>query len=375
MEGYWKDGPMAHSLAELSESIFATFGLTGTSSRIECGDLESDRVCLLLIDGFGRNSYLEYARQIPSLEELTYLATLQATFPSTTATSLTSLGTGLASGRHGMVGYTMRIPYSGRPERTLNALKWDERVDPQIWQPHPTLFERAIAQGVKVSQVANRRYANTGFTRAALRGAQYLGANSIVEMVAQARIALAQPGSFAYLYLNDVDEASHGSGYGSDRYLAALKKVEELIATLVHELPKRTRLYVTSDHGMINRNDYEIIGSDNDLLLDVELLAGEPRVRYLYVSEGKQELVRDRWREYLGDRAAVLTRDEAIGQGLFGEVVEQRVVDRIGDLVVVARDGLILVELARQVQQLAMVGHHGGMTAEEVEIPLLARTI
>lgn len=366
---------MPHSLAELSESIFGTLGLLGANNHLALKEDQSDRACLLLIDGFGRNSYVEYSNLIPTLREFQYHETLSATFPSTTATSLTSLGTGLNAGIHGMVGYTMRIPHSGPPERTLNALKWDERVDPHIWQPNQTLFERAANQGMRVSQVSNKRYADTGFTRASLRGAEYLGVSSLDEMATSASRALATPGSFAYLYLNDVDEASHAAGYGSERFKNSLQKVEELINQLLRELPKRTRLYVTSDHGMINRGDYEVIGKENNLDLDIDLLAGEPRVRYLHMAESKLESVRERWIDHLGDRVQIFTRSEAIAAGLFGSEVTEKIKERIGDLVVVAKGSLILVEPAREAQQLAMVGHHGGMTPDETEIPLLVATI
>ena len=59
--------------------------------------------------------------------------------PSTTATSLTSLGTGLPPGAHGLVGFTSRVPGTGK---LLNALMWDKDVDPLEWQPHDTAFTR-----------------------------------------------------------------------------------------------------------------------------------------------------------------------------------------------------------------------------------------
>ena len=68
-----------------------------------------------------------------------------------------------------MMGYTVRVPRSSG--RVLNSLKWDERVDPEIWQPVPTLFQRATAAGITVSHVAAKRYEETGFTRAVFRGA------------------------------------------------------------------------------------------------------------------------------------------------------------------------------------------------------------
>ncbi len=366
---------MPYSLAELTQSIFSTLGLSGASDYLGLGKNEGDRECLLLVDGLGKNAITEYGELMPNITALNFNQTLLATFPSTTATSLTSLGTGLKAGQHGMVGYTMRIPFSGPPERALNALKWDERVDPMIWQPNPTLFERASAEGISVAQVANKRYADTGFTRAALRGASYLAANTPTEIVELARRALNRPRSFAYLYLNDVDDASHGYGYGSAKFKDALARVDDLVGALLAELPRGTRFFLTSDHGMINRGDYEVIGEGNSLADDIALIAGEPRVRYLYLDEQNQSLVKSRWEECLGQRAEVLYRQEAIAAGHFGDVVDEKVRERIGDLVVIAKGDLILVEAARKTQQLAMVGHHGGLTLDEIEIPLLIANI
>jgi len=365
---------VTQTLAELSQSIFATLGLAGSENLLGFAGNEGARECLLLVDGLGKNAIDEFGSKLKTLKELEYKATLSATFPSTTATSLTSLGTGLSPGLHGMVGYTMRVPHSGTPERILNALKWDERVDPYIFQPNKTLFERANEAGIRSSHVSAKRYADTGFTKAALRGGIYVGVNNLEELASGASAALKDTNSFAYVYLNDVDEASHGSGFGSDKFVAALEKVDRLIELLLRHLPKGTRLWISSDHGMINRGEFVVIGKDNDLLKEVNLMAGEPRVRYLYVDEDKCDAVRSRWEDELGESVTVLTRTEALSQGLFGQVRDS-VVERIGDLVVIAQGNFILVEKDREAQQCAMVGHHGGTTSQECEIPLLTRSL
>ena len=366
---------MALTLAELSQSIFSSLGVSGTSNELNLSRNENQRECLVLVDGLGKNAIDQFGREAEFLSHMKYQTTLTATFPSTTATSLTSLGTGLAPGQHGMVGYTMRVPHSGTPERILNALKWDERVDPLIWQPNPTLFEQAEKSGIKVSHIAGKRYADSGFTRAALRGATYRGANSGEEIAREAAIALRDPGSFAYVYVNDVDEASHSQGFGSAKFSDALNRVNDLVLKLINALPKGTRIWVTSDHGMINRGDYVVAGKDNKLLDDVELLAGEPRVRYLYLRDENLEAVRVRWQELLGEKVTVLSREEAIRSALFGPSVSKKFQERIGDLVVIAQADFIIVEREREAQQLAMVGHHGGVTKSEVEIPLLTLTL
>jgi len=375
MEGYWKDTHVTFELSDLSSSAFATLGLADCNDVIGLGSNSGLRECILLIDGLGKNAIDGFASRYSNLSSLEYHLTLGATFPSTTATSLTSLGTGKCAGEHGMVGYTMRVPHSGQPERILNALKWDDRVDPQVWQPHETLFERGSRKGINVTSISGKRYEKTGFTQAALRGGTYRGANTIDEILSETITALKNERSFAYVYLNDVDEASHHEGFGSEKFLTALTKVDLLIDRLVHSLPQGTRLWVTADHGMVNRGSYVVIGKGNNLLDGVDLMAGEPRARYLYVAPERVDEVKSRWQELLGNQVTIYTRAEAIAAGLFGIKVDDRVMERIGDLIVIANEDFILVEMEREELQIAMVGHHGGLTPAEREIPLLLASI
>lgn len=375
MEGYWKDRRVTQLLSDLSQSVFSSLGLPETENSLGIAPNEARRECIVLIDGMGMNALKLVGSTLPIFQQLKHQTQLSATFPSTTSSSLTSLGTGRHVGSHGMVGYTMRVPHSGSPERLLNALKWDERVDPHMWQRQKTLFERGSEHGLKVSHVAAKRYEDTGFTRAALRGANYRGANVIDDMVRETGLALRDPGSFAYVYINDVDDASHREGLGSEKFHSAMARAAELVTKLVENLPKGSRMWITADHGMINRDDFCVLGKENDLLQNVSLLGGEPRVRYLYLRPGTIEETRSQWQDYLGDKITIYSREEAINRELFGPDVEERNIERIGDLIVIANHNFILVEPDREELQLAMVGHHGGVTAAETEIPLLMQQI
>lgn len=375
MEGYWKDRRVTQLLSDLSQSVFSSLGLPETENSLGITPNEARRECIVLIDGMGMNALKLVGSTLPIFQQLKHQTQLSATFPSTTSSSLTSLGTGRHVGSHGMVGYTMRVPHSGSPERLLNALKWDERVDPHMWQSQKTLFERGSEHGLKVSHVAAKRYEDTGFTRAALRGANYRGVNVIDDMVRETGLALRDSGSFAYVYINDVDDASHREGLGSEKFHSAMARAAELITKLVENLPKGSRMWITADHGMINRDDFCVLGKGNDLLQNVSLLGGEPRVRYLYLRPGTIEETRSQWQDYLGDKITIYSREEAINRELFGPDVEERNIERIGDLIVIANHNFILVEPDREELQLAMVGHHGGVTAAETEIPLLMQQI
>ncbi|MEJ6627500.1 MAG: alkaline phosphatase family protein [Actinomycetes bacterium] len=361
----------SRNLAALSNSIFASLNLSGTSNELEIEINPGSRECLLLIDGMGAELLRKYGSEFPVFDELVSLDKLASHFPSTTATNLTSLGTGTLPGVHGMLGYTVRVPRSGEPGRLLNSLKWDERVDPVIWQNVPTLFERATAQGIRVSHIAARRYEGSGFTQAALRGAQYLGANQIEDIIQNTVEAMKPSPSFSYVYINHLDAAGHDEGVGSEKWLLALSTVSELISGLRNRLPKGTRLWVTADHGMINVSEKLILGQDNNLMENVTLLGGEPRARHIYVREGAIAETVTSWREFLGDKADVFTRDEVIAAELFGSEISIDSSERMGDLIAIAKGEIILIDPARIKEESKMVGHHGGLELAEVGIPLL----
>ena len=357
-----------YGLADLSNSIFASLKLPSTVDSLNLGE-STGREVLLLIDGLGQQAFDKYAKQFDNSKLLNQVTVLNANFPSTTATSLTTVGTGVLPGVHGMLGYTVRIPRSDN--RILNALKWDDRVDPINWQKNPTLFERAERFGIKTFHVAAKRYENTGFTQAALRGAKYIGANQLDEMAKKVAECLATPSAFVYTYLNIVDTAGHNDGVGSEKWLLALDQVLSYISMLSAAVPKGTRIWVTSDHGMINRSEQIILGQDNHLLQDVEVLAGEPRARHIYVKAGAISEVKSIWEETLKEKAIVLDKDTAVNSGYFGKVVSPDSYERLGDLIAIANENLILVDPLRIKEESGMVGHHGGTTTAETEIPLL----
>jgi hypothetical protein len=362
---------VAAGLHDLSQSLFAALGGAGLTNSLEIP--ESERICLLLVDGMGNDVIEKYGAQFPSLAALTRTAVLNSTFPSTTATALATLGTGEMPGIHGMLGYTIRVPRSGDPGRLLNALKWDERVDPSMWQSAPTLYERVVNDGIKSSYIAAKRYEGTGFSRATLRGSEYLGANHTDDMIAYAKKALQAPRSFAYVYVNNLDHAGHNDGVGSDKWMDALAFVDGLISQLTATLPPKTYFALASDHGMVNVEEKLVLGKENSLMEGVTLLGGEPRARHLYVRDGAIADVQGRWVAELGDRADLYTK-ESIAPLLGGEITVNSH-ERLGDLIAVPKAGLIFIDPTREAQEGKMVGHHGGTTQVEIEIPLLTTQI
>ena len=358
-------------------SIFAGLKVGDTQDFLGCGESPTGRELLFLIDGFGADVLNRYGEFAPTLSSLTSFQKIHTSFPSTTSTSLATLTTGAMPGAHGMMGYTVRVPRSSG--RVLNSLKWDERVDPEIWQPVPTLFQRATAAGISVTHVAAKRYEETGFTRAVFRGAHYRGANITSDLIGETVAALQRSPSFVYLYVNDLDAAGHSDGVGSEKWLAALSNIDAMVTQLREKLPRGVRIWVTADHGMINVEEKIVMGLDNNLLDDIATVAGEPRMRHLYLAQDSDLAPRadviSRWEENLGNKVKMFSRESAIAAGLFGSQVSLDAAERIGDVIAIAQGNLVLLDPERADKEGAMVGHHGGDSEIESTVPLLTTSI
>jgi hypothetical protein len=325
---------------------------------------------VFLVDGMGAELLVRHAHAAPYLSALLEgSATGTAGVPSTTATSLTSLGTGLVPGAHGLVGFTARIPGT---DRLLNHLWWDKSVDPVEWQPHPTAFGRLAHAGVHVTSVNKRDFEGSGLTLASQRGATYVGADRVGERIAATVSASAARPSLTYVYDSDLDWTGHKFGVASTQWLQQLAMVDAEAEQLREALPTSTRLLVVADHGMVDspreaRVDVDEVDGMRD---GVALLGGEARFRHLYCAAGAVDDVVATWREVLGPRATVLTREDAIGRGWFG-AVQPGVLPRLGDVVVACHDDTAVVSTRDFAYEDTLVGLHGSLTSTEMSIPIL----
>ncbi|MFD8404443.1 alkaline phosphatase family protein [Streptomyces anulatus] len=366
------------SLADLLPTLVAGQEVPGFTATIP--ELTpADRNCVFLIDGLGWEQIKAHPDEAPFLHSLLPTSRgstgrpLTAGFPSTTATSLASVGTGLPPGEHGLPGYTARNPETGE---LMNQLRWKPWTAPKVWQPHPTVFQLADAAGVHTAQVSAPTFEQTPLTKVALSGGSFLGRLSGEDRmdVAAQRLA-AGDRSLVYTYYSEVDGKGHRFGTDSDAWRGQLMYVDGLARRLAEQLPPRSALYITADHGMIDipfdeqsRIDFD---EDWELRAGVALLGGEGRARHVYAVPGAQADVLTVWREVLGEQFWVASRDEAIAAGWFGPTIDERVYGRIGDVVAAAHDDVIITASVNEPHESAMAGVHGSLTPVEQLVPLL----
>ncbi|GGY71891.1 alkaline phosphatase family protein [Streptomyces anulatus] len=366
------------SLADLLPTLVAGQEVPGFTAAIP--ELTpADRNCVFLIDGLGWEQIIAHPDEAPFLHSLLPTSRggtgrpLTAGFPSTTATSLASVGTGLPPGEHGLPGYTARNPETGE---LMNQLRWRPWTAPKVWQPYPTVFQLADAAGVHTAQVSAPTFEQTPLTKVALSGGSFLGRLSGEDRmdVAAQRLA-AGDRSLVYTYYSEVDGKGHRFGTDSDAWRGQLMYVDGLARRLAEQLPPRSALYITADHGMIDipfdeqsRIDFD---EDWELRAGVALLGGEGRARHVYAVPGAQADVLTVWREVLGEQFWVASRDEAIAAGWFGPTIDERVYGRIGDVVAAAHDDVIITASVNEPHESAMAGVHGSLTPVEQLVPLL----
>ncbi|MFZ2965127.1 MAG: nucleotide pyrophosphatase/phosphodiesterase family protein [Rhodoglobus sp.] len=329
-----------------------------------------DSAIVLLIDGLGAEALRARAGHARTLAgAMGKRDVIVSGFPTTTAAALASLTTGLPPGQHGLVGYSVR---DAENDRMVNQLTgWDDRLDPQLWQPFPTIFETARERGFTPFAIGQAKFADSGFTRAVLRGARYLDAKSIGARLELATERAGTPGSLVYVYVPELDQAGHAHGWQSPHFTRALEETDAAVRAAVANLGPRTGMLVTADHGRIDipATAHVLVDAVPELIAGVRFVAGEPRCLQLHLDPSADvAALAAAWREVEGDRAWIATRQEAIAAGWFGEVREQ-VVPRIGDILVAARKNVAYYLTGSAGRK--MVGQHGSWSPAESRVPLL----
>jgi hypothetical protein len=368
---------MPGSICDVLPAAAALLGVPGAPDMLGLTDAVGPvaRVAVMLVDGMGWHLLPEMAPDAPLLASVltggaARLDQLVCTFPSTTPTSLVSLGTGAQPGEHGILGFTLNIPGT---DRVLNHIRWRDDPPHSQWQPLPTWFERLARAGVSARAVLPSAFIGSGLTEAAYRGAQFCPTHSGEDHAQRVANELSAAPGLVYGYVADLDTAAHVFGIGSPQWHDAAAHVDVVLSRLLEALPPDAVLLVTADHGGLNVGADARFDLDADprLAAGIRVVAGEPRVRYLHTEPGATADVLATWSELLDGRAEVRSRAAAVATGMFGPV-KPRNLPRIGDVVVTCTgDTAVLATGHEPVETARLVGFHGAATAAEMAIPLI----
>lgn len=365
------------ALADVGPSLLASLGVADEPNTL--GLTDTARAVLFVVDGLGWTLLRAQADAAPYLSSMNGRE-LTAGFPSTTVTSLASLGTGLPPGQHGLTGYTT---YMAEADAVVNWLAWRsvgegadlrDRLVPEVVQPQPTVWERADAAGVTTTVCTFDNFADTGLTRAVLRGGRWGGTFSEGDAVARAVDAAGMGNrALVYVYVSALDLVGHLRGPDTESWREQLAVVDRIAERIAAGIGRDAVMYVTADHGMVHVPDEAKVDFDGSPVLQdgVVALAGEPRMRHVHTQPGAAADVLATWGEVLGDGWVTTSRDDAIAAGLFGPEVTPVARMRIGDVIALATGNGGVVERRKLPRLSAMPGQHGSLTDDDLLVPLL----
>jgi hypothetical protein len=363
------------------------------------------RAILFFIDGFGWRFLQRSLDRYPLLQTILnegVISQLTAQFPSTTAAHTTTIHTGLPVGQSGVYEWFYYEPlvdeiiapllFSYAGEMTRDTLM-QSGIPAAAFFPRQTFYQELQRYGVHSYIFQHRAYTPSTFSNIVFRGAEVSAFDTLAQALDEMRdLLLSARGqeevpAYYLLYFDQVDAAGHRFGAESREVAEAIEHfwttLERLFfRPLEGKLPE-TLLLFTADHGMVSVDPATTFYVNVQLPTIVPLMrtnrqgkplavGGSARDVFLYVKEEAVEEVINLLQTALGERAAVYRTQELIAAGFFGREAPAPVfLQRVGNVVILphAQESVWWFEKGRF--EMRFRGLHGGLTHEEMEIPLL----
>lgn len=344
----------------------------------------TQRIVLIVIDGLGDD--LVSAETAPNLAAHR-VGRLSSVFPSTTASAVTTLLTGLAPAQHGLTGWHMWFAEIGETLAVLPLVPrgprpadWSRQALPARLFSHHGLSERLSRRHVTLSpQAIVESPFNVFHTRGSLR----LGYRTADEFFPGLAAAIAAGGpdpSYIHAYLPDLDEMMHEFGPADPRCRALLARVDAAFGEFLSGFAGRDTIFiVTADHGFIAAPEAHLIDLDQHPKLAAMLarpLCGERRVAFAYVRRRQRAAFEAYVGKYFAAACRLIRSADFIAEGWFGPTApaspaHPELLSRAGDYVLLMRDDWTIKDWLPGEKRYSQSGVHAGASAAEMSVPLI----
>lgn len=328
----------------------------------------ADQVVLLVLDGLGWEQLCQRRHLAPCLASMAG-GPITSVAPTTTATALTSITTGMAPAAHEVLGYRVRV----LDDEVLNVLRWRTAAGDARTRVPPARFQsRPVFGGDDPPVVTRAEFAATGFTVAHLPGVRLRGWRMPSSLPVTVADLLASGERLVYAYYDGVDKIAHERGFGG-HYDAELRAADRLVADVAGLLPPGAALVVTADHGQVEVGD-ATIALPPELTERTVLVSGEGRFRWLHARPGDAGGLAAAAAAAFGHLAWVRTVDQLDEQGWFGGPLSPTGRSRLGDVALIAHQPVAFSDPA-DTGELALRCRHGSATSAEMLVPLVATVV
>ena len=338
------------SVFNIPHTILNFFGFKSSKALQHYKDAGGDRLIFILIDALGVNLWEKYIS-----DKLGDFSVLSSLFPSTTANVLTTICTGLTPKGHGILEFRMYYEEYGGVIKTLpfttvdsqkNDLLAEMGYSPRKLFHLPTIFQKLKKMGVSSVSLIRDDYADTLYIRYMMEGSQIVPYNNLEDAFLKLR---KRKEDFIYLYLDYLDIVEHIYGVQSSETKEILMRIFKEIELMWKE--SYTTMLITADHGQIDTERVKIIPWDCRYPP-----AGSPRDLFVYNCEPPKDEDVDIW-----SKAYILN------SGVLGEGKEHmNLRARLPDYILLPHGNLGIWG-----KKFRTIGIHGGLSPEEMLVPLL----
>jgi hypothetical protein len=359
----------------------------------------SNKIVLLLIDGFGYNQWLACYKNYEFFEIFTrkgLVAPVTTIFPSTTAAALTTINTGLTPQKHALLEWFLYFKEIDMILRTLPFTPLNEkdknrflkvRVDPKNLYKGSTIYQALRKSGIKSFTFINETYADSAYSKLVYKGSKTIPFINSSDLVVRLRKTLeAEKGpAYFYVYIADVDSLEHEYGPHTEEYYAELSVLsfllkKELLEKIDKKVAEETLLLITADHGQLNISPKETIYLNRfrELTKSFQkskrkkpiLPTGSPRDVFLHINQNELEKMHSFLSNKLKEKAQVVKTEEAIRMGLFGSGKPRKeFYDRVGNLLILPYKNHTVWYQHVKGKKLDLLGIHGGLSEDEMLVP------
>ena len=375
------------SIVNLLSSIIHALGGSSPHPRLKALDprlFDSvSRVVYLVLDGVGYHQLSRFMAaggggHFFSKHPFERITTV---FPTTTAAAVTTLSTGATPAEHGVLSWHLHLHDLGLvgavlPGTTLTgtALAGDGfNLRRYLGLPSYLSSVRRHKRLLSFGTLGQSAYSNAG-----TRWNGYAAYKTLAGMERQTvRFARQGGRGVAYVYWPLYDTLCHRKGVQARATRLHLAAIDESLGRLASRLAGTgTLLLVTADHGVVDappskRIDLAAVPGLLDCL--ALLPAGDARQVSCFVRPGRVERFHDVVARHLTEACVCITGEDLLESGLLGPGQRHPSLEnRIGDYVLLARDDYAFRVTASLTKVRVHKGNHGGLSSDEVYVPLYA---
>jgi predicted AlkP superfamily pyrophosphatase or phosphodiesterase len=345
---------------------------------------KSKNIVLLVIDGLGYEYLRKYGKDTIFSKYIKDKIT--SVFPAATASSLTTFVTALAPQQHAVTGWFMNLkelglvsvilPFTSRSDNlqfSKAKIKLKEIVNQEC------LFEKI---NTKSYVVIPKEYVKSDYTTITTKKAKkvyYINLGGCFRQISQI-IHSNNHKKLIYAYWPGFDTVCHKYGVKSKQAVTHFKEINKKLTTFLRAIEKTdTIVIITADHGLIDTNKSKIIELKNHPKLLETLtipLCGESRVAYCYVHPSKVKQFERYVKQYFKDSCDLFKGEDLIKRNYFGLFEpNENLFDRVGDYILIMKDNFIINDLVLGEEKHLCIGNHGGVSKEEMFVPLIVINI